>query len=146
MVVEWGAVVVECGPVVVVDRVAVVVVVALPDPAPEEPVAAVDVVVPPPFVADEGLVVVVVVADAGGATNGTDSPCNVVRLVEGPAVRLVHARAAFQLWTAAAAGAPVRGWGKPATMVAGRQTTWVTWRPSAVMMSAPLSVSGAVLS
>jgi hypothetical protein len=143
-----GDVVVERGAVVVVDRVVVVVVVAPPDPAPEAPVAAVEVVVPPPFVEDEGLVVVVAVAaaDAGGATNGTVSPCNVVRLVEGPAVRLVHARAAFQLWTAAAAGAPVRGWGKPAPMVAGRQTTAVTWRPSAVMMSAPLSVAGAVLS
>ena len=86
----------------VVDRVVVDVVVALPDPAPEDPSrrstwwcrrrrrAA-------------GLVVVVV-ADAGGATNGMVSPRMVVRLVEGPADRLVQPRAAFQLWTAAAAG------------------------------------------
>ena len=123
-----------------------VVVVVPPDPAPEEPVATVVVVVPLPLVEDEGLVVVVVVAGVGGATNGTVSPCSVVRLVEGPAVRLVQARAAFQLWIAAAAGAPVSGWGRPATIVAGRQTTPVTWRPSAVMTSDPLSVSGAEVS
>ena len=92
--------------------------------------AAVVVVVPPPLVEDDGLVVVVVVTGAGGATNGTVSPCSVVRLGEGSAVRLVQARAAFQLWMAAAAGARVSGWGRPATIVAGRQTTPVTWRPS----------------
>ena len=81
-----GDVVVDLGAVVVV------VVVVLPVPAPEEPVADVVVVVPLPFVDEEVFVVVVVVAGAGGATNGTVSPRSVVSLVEGPAVRLVHAR------------------------------------------------------
>ena len=70
----------------------------------------------------------------------------VVRLVEGPADRSVQLRAAFQLWTAVAAGAPVNGWGTPSRIVAGRQTAPVMLRPRAVMTSVPLSVSGAVSS
>ena len=82
----------------------------------------------------------------GGATNGTVSPRSVVRLVVWVAERLVHPRAAFQFWTADAAAVPVNGWGRPLRIVAGRQTASVMWRPSAVMTSAPLSVSGAVSS
>ncbi len=119
-----------------------------PVPAPVPPVVppdpgAVVVVVPAPV---EVPAVVVVVVVAGGATNGTVSPRIVVRLVVGVAERLVHPRAAFQLWTAAVAAVPVSGWGRPLTIVAGRQTAPVMWRPSAVMTSAPLSVSGAVSS
>ena len=58
----------------------------------------------------------------------------------------MHLRAAFQLWTAVVAGVPVNGWGRPLRIVAGRQTAPVMWRPSAVMTSDPLSVSGAVSS
>ena len=85
-------------------------------------------------------------AAGGGATKGTVSPCMVVRLAEGVADRLVQPRAAFQLWTAVVAGEPVSGWGRPLRMVAGRHTAPVMWRPCAVMISEPLSVSGAVLS
>jgi hypothetical protein len=90
--------------------------------------------------------VVVVVAGAGGATKALVSALSVAVLLEGVTARLVQLRAAFQLWTAAVAGWPVRGWGRPATIVAGRNTALVTWRPSAVRMSAPLSVSGGVSS
>jgi len=134
-----GAVVVEAGAVVVV------VVAAVPPPlfVDDEPDPAVVVVVAP----EPGAVVVVVaVVDAGGATKGTVSPCMVARLVAGVTDRLVQLRAAFQLWTAAAAGAPVSGWGSPERIVAGRNTTFVMWRPWAVTMRDPLSVSGGLLS
>ena len=88
----------------------------------------------------------VVAGGAAGATNGTVSPRMVVRLVDGPAARLVQLRAAFQLWTAAVAGVPVSGWGTPSRIVAGRQTAPVMLRPLAVTTSVPLSVSGAVSS
>ena len=88
------------------------------------------------------LVVVVV----GGATKVFVSPFSVATLVDGFAERLVQLRALFQLSMAAVAGCPVSGWGRPDTMVAGRHTALVTCRPCAVMMSEPLSVSGAWLS
>ncbi len=119
-----GDVVVDRGAVVVVDLVVVVglVVAAVPpDPASEEPVAAVVVVVPPPFVEDEVLVVVVVVAYVAGATNGVGAagPCSVVRLVEGPALRLVQPRG-VPAWIARG-GLALRlsGSGRPSTIVAG---------------------------
>ena len=134
-----GAVVVEAGVVVVVVEV---VVAPVPVPVDDDPDPLVVVVV---VVAPE-LGVVVVVAVAGGATKATVSPCIVAALVEGAADRPVQLRAAVQLWSAVAAGVPLRGWGSPARIVAGRNTTPVMWRPSAVMMREPLSVSGAVSS
>jgi hypothetical protein len=125
-------VVVEADAVVVVACAAVVEVDDEVDDEEEEP--------------DELAVVVVVVADAGGATNGFVSPFRLVRVAVGVTDRLVHPLAAFQLWTAAAAGAPVSGCGRPATMVAGRNTAPVMWRPSAVMISEPLFVSGGLVS
>ena len=59
------------------------------------------------------VVVVVAGGAAGGATKGTVSPRMVARLAVGVAERLVQLRAAFQLWTAVVAGAPVSGWGTP---------------------------------
>ena len=106
--------------------------------------AAVDrevVVVVPPDPVGGGVVVAV-----AGATKGMVCPDMVACVLEGVAVRLVQPRAAFQLWMAAAAGCPVSGWGNPATMVAGRKTALVTWRPSAEMINDPLSVSGGVSS
>jgi hypothetical protein len=136
-----GAVVVEAGVVVVVVEV---VVAPVPVPVDDDPDPLVVVVV---VVAPElGVVVVVAVAVAGGATKATVSPCIVAALVEGAADRPVQLRAAVQLWSAVAAGVPLRGWGSPARIVAGRNTTPVMWRPSAVMMREPLSVSGAVSS
>jgi hypothetical protein len=138
-----GEVVVDAGAVVVVPLVPLlvdvdpdlsVVVVVAPEPG------AVVVVV----AADPGAVVVVVVA--GGATKATVSPRMVAALVEGVADSPVHPRAAFQLWSAVAAGVPLRGWGSPARIVAGRNTTPVMWRPSAVRMREPLLVSGAASS
>jgi hypothetical protein len=143
-----GEVVVEADPLVVVVVVtrpvprvdvlvevgAAVVDVVLVAPAPEEPAAPV------------GAVVVVVVAAGGGATKGTVSACMVVRLVAGVTLRLVQPRAEFQLWTAAVAAEPLKGWGSPLRMLAGRQTAPVMWRPCAVMINEPLSVSGGVLS
>ncbi len=89
-----------------------------------------------------GAVVVVVV----GRAKGVVSPFSEVREAVGAAERLVQLRAASQLCMALAAGAPVRGWGSPLTMVAGRKVNPRTWRPSTVKRSVPLSVSGAVLS
>jgi hypothetical protein len=99
------------GAVVVGAGGAVVVVVVGPEPVlPVDPVdAGAVVVVAPPPVDVPAVVVVVVVGGAGGATNGTVSLRMVVRLVEGPVDRSVQLRAAFQLWTAVAAGAPVNG-------------------------------------
>jgi hypothetical protein len=88
-----------------------------------------------------GVVVVVV-----GRTNGFVSPLSEARLVVGAAVKLVQLCAAFQLWIAVAAGVPVRGWGRPETMVAGRHVAELICRPVAVTWSDPLLVSGAVLS
>lgn len=115
----------------------------LPLPLDDDPEPDVVVVV---VAAPELGAVVVVVAVGGGATNGTVSPRMVARVVAGVTERLVPARAAFQLWRAAAAGAPVSGWGSPDRIVAGRNTTFVMWRPSAVTIRDPLSVSGGVLS
>ena len=129
--------------VVVVDGGAVVVVEGL---GPVAPVFG-DVVVLAaplaPVVPVFGAVVVVVV---GGATNGVVSPVMEAALAEGVAERLVQPRAPFQLCTAAAAGAPVSGWGSPARIVAGRNVAPVMWRPTAVRINAPLEVSGGVLS
>ena len=69
------------------------------------------------------------VGGAAGATKGTDSARMVATLVEGVAARFVQLRAEFQLCKAVCAGAPVRGWGRPLRMVAGRKATPVTWRP-----------------
>jgi hypothetical protein len=144
-----GAVVVGAGVVVVV--LAPVVVVE-PDPPVEEPDAGALVVVvlapaEDPDVGDVGDVGdVVVVAGVVGATNGTVSPRMVARMFVGVVDRLVQLRAAFQLAMAVVAGAPVSGCGTPLRIVAGRQTAPLMWRPCAVMMSVPLSVSGAVSS
>ena len=126
--------------------VVVVVVAAVPPPPPVDvdPDPAVVVVVVAPELG--AVVVVVAVVDAGGATKGTVSPCMVARLVAGVTDNLVQLRAAFQLLTAAAAGAPVSGWGSPDRIVAGRNTTFVTWRPWAVTIRDPLSVSGGLAS
>jgi hypothetical protein len=135
-----GAVVVDWGVVVVV-----VVVVADPPPVEEEDEVAVVVVVvaaPLPDVPVLGAVVVVV----GGATKGTVSPTMEAALLEGLGARLVQLRAWFQLANAVAAGVPVRGWGSPARIVAGRKVGAVMWRPTAVRSRAPLAVSGGVLS
>ena len=117
------------GLVVVVLEVVVVVV-----------VAAATVVV----VAVAGVVVVVVVVV--GATNGFVSPPSEARLAVGVADRFVQLSAASQLWSAVAAGVPLRGWGRPLTIVAGRKVVETICRPTAVTMSDPLSVSGAVSS
>lgn len=103
-----------------------------------------DVVVVPEFpeLPDAEVVVVVV----GGATNVFVSPCRVAMLVDGFAVRFVQLRALFQLPIAVVAACPLNGWGRPDTMVAGRQMARVMCLPSAEMMSDPLSVSGAALS
>jgi hypothetical protein len=90
-----------------------------------------------------GELVVVVV---GGRTKDAVSPSTVARLAVGVADRSVQLRAAFQDCRAAAAGVPVRGCGSPLTMVAGRKVDPRTRRPSTVMRSTPLSVSGAVSS
>ncbi len=140
----------DAGVVVVVLLALEPVVVVVPAPPPPVVgfvvvVAVVVVVVLPPPDAP-GAVVVVVVGAAGGATKGTVSPRMVVTLADGVADRLVQLRAAFQLVTAAVAGAPVSGWGTPLRIVAGRHTAPVMCRPCAVRMSVPLSVSGAVLS
>ena len=124
---------VDGGAVVVVARVLDVV-----EPLPDVVVVAPEL---PEF--PEALVVVVVV---GGATNVFVSPCSVAMLVDGLAERLVQLRALFQLLIAAVAGCPLNGWGRPDTMVAGRQTAPVICLPWAEMMSDPLSVSGAALS
>ena len=99
--------------------VAVVVVVLLlvPEPPPGDVVVVVVVDEPAPVVPVLGAVVVVVV---GGATNRTVSPVTVAAVAEGVRVRLVQLRAWFQLCSAVAAAVPVRGWGTPARMVAGR--------------------------
>ena len=135
---------VEAGTVVVVVVAPVPVPVPVDDDPDPSPVVVVDVVVAPepepPVVV---VVVVVVVAATGGATKATVSPRMVAALAEGVADNPVQPRAAFQLWSAVAAGAPLRGWGSPARIVAGRNTTPVMCRPSAVMMSEPLLVSGA---
>ena len=103
-------------------------------------VAAATVVV----VAVAGVVVVVVVVV--GATNGFVSPPSEARLAVGVADRFVQLSAASQLWSAVAAGVPLRGWGRPLTIVAGRKVVETICRPTAVTMSDPLSVSGAVSS
>jgi hypothetical protein len=144
-----GDVVVDAGVVVVVllaPEPAVVVVPAPPPPVVGFVVVVVVVVVvlPPPDA--PGAVVVVVAGGAGGATKGTVSPRMVVTLADGVADRFVHPRAAFQLVTAAVAGAPVSGCGTPLRSVAGRHTAPVMCRPCAVRMSVPLLVSGAVSS
>ena len=90
--------------------------------------------------------VVDVVVGVGGRTKGLVSPVSVARLAEAAAPRPVQLCAAFQLWSAVVAGVPVSGWGSPSTMVAGRQVGDVICRPVAVTTSAPLLVSGAVLS
>ena len=117
-----GAVVVDGGVVEVV-----VVLLVVPEPLPVDPVVEVGVVVveaePVPVDAVPGAVVVVV---AGGATKGAVSPVMVAALVDGVAARLVHFRAWFQLCSAVAAAVPVRGWGSPARMVAGRNVDAVT--------------------
>jgi hypothetical protein len=106
------------------------------------------VVVVAPFagavVAVVGAIVVVVVVV--GRTKGVVSPLSEAWVAVGVNERLVQLRAANQLCMAAAAGVPVRGWGSPARMVAGRQVDPRMWRPSTVMRSVPLSVSGAVSS
>jgi len=144
-----GDVVVDAGVVVVVVLLLGFVVVVVPDepfPPVDSPAAGAVVVVvlelPPVAVP----VVAVVVGAAAGATKGAVSLRMVVRLVVGVADRLVQLRAAFQLVTAVVAGVPVSGWGTPSRIVAGRQTAPVMWRPWAVTMRVPLSVSGAVLS
>jgi hypothetical protein len=121
VVVDWGILVVV---VVVVDRVAVVVVVLLADPVPVEALVGVVVVVaaPLPDVPVLGAVVVVVV---GGATKGTVSPTREAALLDGVGARLVQLLAWFQLANAVAAGVPVRGWGSPARIVAGRKVAAV---------------------
>jgi hypothetical protein len=124
-------------PVVPVPPVGGEVVVVVADPLPVVPVLVAVVVV-------AGAVVVVVVV--GGATKGTVSPARDATLREGAAARLVQLRAWFQFATAAVAGEPVRGWGRPARIVAGRNVASVMWRPTAVRTSAPLDVSGAVSS
>ena len=68
-------------------------------------------------------VVVVVVV---GATKGDVSPFSEAWLAVGVAERFVQLCAAFQLWRAVAAGVPVRGWGNPDTMVAGRHVAPTT--------------------
>lgn len=131
-----GLVVVVGGLVVVVVCLAVVVVVF----------GAVVVVVcddPAVLVVVDGAVVVVVVV---GSTNGLVSPFSEARLAAGAAARPVQLCAAVQLCSAVVAGVPVRGWGSPATMVAGRHVAETMCRPVAVMTSEPLLVSGAVLS
>jgi hypothetical protein len=121
--------------VVVADpRAAAVVVVA--------PFTAVVVVVAPFAGAVVGTVVVVVV----GSTKGVVSPLSEAWVAVGVAERFVQLRAASQLCMAVAAGVPVRGWGSPPRMVAGRKVDPRMWRPSTVMRSTPLSVSGAVSS
>jgi hypothetical protein len=134
-----GEVVVEAGVVVVVAWLWVVV-----EVVDDEGTVVDDVVELPvlPAVPVGELVVVVV----GGATNALLSPLRVVWLVEGVAVRLVQLRAWFQLWIAAVAGCPLSGWGRPAWRVAGRNWVLVMRRPWAEMMSAPLSVSGGLVS
>jgi hypothetical protein len=72
-----------------------------------------------PLVVVVGAVVVVVVVV--GATKGEVSPLSEAWLLVGVAERLVQLRAASQLCRAVVAGVPVRGWGSPETMVAGRQ-------------------------
>jgi hypothetical protein len=133
-----GDVVVDAGAVVVV--AARVLEVVEPEP---EVVVVVEAELPELPELPAALLVVVVV---GGATKAFVSPRSVATVVEGFAARLVQLRALFQLLTAAVAGCPVSGWGRPDTIVAGRQTALVTCRPSAVMMREPLSVSGAALS
>ena len=109
--------VVEAGVVVVVTslltcRWCVVVVVVVPSCR-----CAVVVVVAP----DPGVVVVVVVG--GRCHEGHRLAAHGGRgCVDGVADRPVQPRAAFQLWTAVAAGAPVSGCGRPARIVAGRKT------------------------
>lgn len=93
-----------------------------------------------------GVVVLVVVVVVVGATKGESSPRASARLEDGVAARFVQLRAAFHDETAAVAGEPLRGWGSPPRMVAGRKVTDVMCRPMAVRMSDPLLVSGAVLS
>ena len=106
-----------------------------------------DVVAPPaPVVVVELPGVVVVVTVAGAATNGSVSARMVATLDDGVAERFVQPRAAVQLAVAAVAGAPVKGCGTPARMVAGRKVTEVMWRPTAVTRSEPLEVSGGVSS
>ena len=90
-----------------------------------------------------GAVVVVVVV---GATKGEVSPLSDAWLLLGVGDRFVQLRAAFQLWSAVAAGVPLRGWGRPPTMMAGRNVAETICRPTAVMSSEPLSVSGTVSS
>lgn len=113
------------GEVVVEAGVAVVVVVVPPAPWPDDDpdllgvVLAIVLVV---VVAAPELGAVVVVVVVGGATKATVSPCMVAVLVEAAADRPVQPLAAFQLWRAVAAGAPLRGWGRPARIVAGRNT------------------------
>ncbi len=108
--------------VVVVLVLAVVVVVdVVPEPPLDDPPEAGTVVVLL-LLEEPAAMVVVVVGGATGATNGTVSPRMVAALVVGVTERPVQLRAAFQLVTAAVAGAPLSDWGTPFRMVAGRQT------------------------
>jgi hypothetical protein len=109
-------------------------------------VLVVVVVVPEPPPAVVVVVVEVVVVGAVGAVKGMVSAASEARLLDGAAARLVQLRAACQACTAAAAGGPLNGCGRPARMLAGRQATLAMWRPIAVTMREPLSVSGAVSS
>ena len=95
----------------VVGAAGFVVVVVGPEPVlPVDPVdAGVVVVVVLATVDPPAAAVVVVVGGDAGATKGTVSPRMVVRLVEGVGERPVQPRAAVQLWSAVAAGAPVNG-------------------------------------
>lgn len=95
-----------------------------------------------------GAVVVAAVVPPGavGAMKGDVSPLSEARLVVGVLAKLVQLRAEFHVCSAVAAGAPVRGCGSPAKMVAGRKVAAVILRPTAVMMREPLDVSGALLS
>jgi hypothetical protein len=65
---------------------------------------------------------------------------------DGAAVTSVHPRAASHSCIAAAAAAPVNGWGRSLTITAGRHVALSMWRPVAVMTSDPLWFSGAELS
>ena len=140
MTVGWvvfALVVVVVGGAVVVVLVVLVVVLV---------VAVLLVVLPVEVPAEPGAAVVVVVVVVGGATKGEVSPLSDAWLRLGVADRFVQLRAAFQLWSAVAAAAPLKGWGSPPTMMAGRKVAETMCRPTAVMSSEPLSVSGTVSS
>ncbi len=92
------------------------------------------------------VVVGAVVVGVVGVTKGTVSPASVAADAVGAASKLVHERAVTHACCAVVAGVPVSGSGRPSTMVAGRKVAEVMCRPTAVRISEPLSVSGAVLS